>query len=127
MGHLTTPAEAERTDEVPTMTWYRWDAGDLCLTLKVQPRAKRDAFVGPLGECYRVQITAPPVDGKANAHLRRFLAETFGVTPSGVELDAGALSRTKRVRIRNPRRLAGLVPAPSDPGQQADGRRGARR
>lgn len=114
MGHLTGPADAEPTVEVPTTAWYRWDGGDLCLTLKVQPRAKRDAFVGPLGECYRVQITAPPVDGKANAHLRRFLADTFGVAVSQVDLDAGALSRTKRVRIRAPRRLGNLIPAPAD-------------
>ncbi|AGA89586.1 TIGR00251 family protein [Thioflavicoccus mobilis 8321] len=95
------------------MTWYRWDDEDLCLTLKVQPRAKRDAFVGPLGDCYRVQITAPPVDGKANAHLRRFLAETFNVPVSQIDLDAGALSRIKRVRIHAPRRLASFLPANS--------------
>lgn len=87
------------------MSWYRWQDGDLLLTLKVQPRAKRDALLGPRGDCYRVQITAPPVDGKANAHLRRFLAEAFAVAPAQIEFAAGTLSRTKRVRIRAPRRL----------------------
>jgi uncharacterized protein (TIGR00251 family) len=87
------------------MGWYRWEGEDLCLMLKVQPRAKRNAFLGPLEDCYRIQITAPPVDGKANAHLRRFLADAFGVSPSQVELEAGASSRTKRVRVRAPKRL----------------------
>ena len=50
-------------------TWYRWDGGDLLLSLKLQPRSSRDAFAEPWGERLRVRITAPPVDGQANAHL----------------------------------------------------------
>jgi uncharacterized protein (TIGR00251 family) len=45
------------------------------------------------------------VDGKANAHLLRFLAELFDVSPSSVELISGETGRDKRVRITRPRRL----------------------
>lgn len=94
------------------MSWYRWEDETLWLSLKVQPRARRDAFVAPLGEHYRVQITAPPVDGKANDHLRRLVAETFGVPLAQVELVAGATARTKQLRIRAPARMPSFVPPP---------------
>jgi uncharacterized protein (TIGR00251 family) len=85
--------------------WYRWDAGDLVLSLRVQPRAKRDEVLGPAGDHLRVRITAPPVEGKANEHLRGFLADLFGVVRSQVILLAGERGRVKRVRIRDPVRL----------------------
>ena len=85
--------------------WYRWDAGDLLLSVRVQPRAKRDELLGPAGDHLRVRITAPPVEGKANEHLRGFLADLFGVLRSQVILVAGERGRIKRIRIRNPAKL----------------------
>lgn len=84
---------------------WRWENGDLLLTLHVQPRASRDELAGPHGDALKVRITAPPVDGKANEHLVRFLADTFGVGRDAVELVAGATGRRKRFRIRTPGRL----------------------
>ena len=49
--------------------WFRWESDDLLLSLRVQPRASQDEFVGPHGDHFKVRITAPPVEGKANAHL----------------------------------------------------------
>jgi len=74
------------------------------LLLRVQPKASRDEFAGPQDDCYRVRITAPPVDGKANAHLIGFLAKAFGVPKRAIVLEAGEASRTKRVRIVRPTR-----------------------
>jgi uncharacterized protein (TIGR00251 family) len=91
--------------------WYRWQDGALLLNLRVQPRAKRNLLIGPEGGHLKVRITAPPVEGKANAHLRRFLAEEFGVPQSRVELMAGARKRLKCVRIHAPRKL----PHPIEP------------
>lgn len=71
----------------------------------MQPRAGRNELVGPEDKHLKVRITAPPVDGKANAHLRRFLAQELGVPQTRVELLAGAGARNKRVRIRAPRKL----------------------
>lgn len=90
--------------------WCRWENGDLLLRLQVQPRASRDELVGPAGGNLRVRITAPPVEGKANEHLRRLLARLFGVPPSRVELLAGGQGRVKRWRIRTPRRLPEMIP-----------------
>ena len=87
------------------MTWYRWDGNDLLLSLHVQPRASRDEWAGPMGDAYKVRITAPPVDGKANAHLIRFLAKAFGVTRNQVHLIKGVGARRKTFRIHVPRQL----------------------
>jgi uncharacterized protein (TIGR00251 family) len=95
----------------PAPAWYRWDGQDLLLALHIQPGARQDEFVGPHGDRLKIRITAPPVDGKANTHLVRFLAETFGVATGAVELLAGNTGREKRIRIRAPRRLPGLIPA----------------
>lgn len=93
-----------------TTDWYRWRGEDLELTLKVQPRANRNELAGPGDGHYRVRIKAPPVDGKANQALRRFIAESFGVAPSKVSLASGETSRVKRLLIVNPRRLPISVP-----------------
>lgn len=77
--------------------------------IKVQPRASRDEIVGPHGERLKVRITAPPVDGKANAHLARFLAKAFRVPPSAVTLVAGQSGRDKQVCIASPRALPAEV------------------
>lgn len=85
------------------MTWYRWDQKDLILHLRVQPKASRDTFIGPYGENeYKIAITAPPVDGKANRHLLKLLAKAFGLPSSRVELIGGKSSRSKTVRLKSP-------------------------
>ena len=89
--------------------WFRWEGEDLVLNLKVQPRASADAIEEPAGDQLRVRITAPPVDGKANAHLERLLAKCFGVPPSRVEVISSAQGRHKRVRIRQPEQLPSFL------------------
>ena len=85
------------------MTWFSWDGNDLILRLRIQPKASHDAFIAPYGEdSYKVAITAPPVDGKANEHLIRFLAKKFGLPRAKVSLEAGSKSRTKSVRLKSP-------------------------
>ena len=101
------------------MAAAQWEGDDLVLTLRVQPRAKNDAVVGPHGDAIRVRITAPPVEGKANDHLVRFLAKRFGVHRRDVTLLSGESGRDKRVRITGARpdpELAGLLGLSSDQG-----------
>ena len=85
--------------------WYRWQGQDLHLRVRVQPRASRDRIVGPHGGNLKVTITAPPVEGKANAHLIRFLAKSFRVPASRVVLESGAGGREKRLCIQSPKRV----------------------
>jgi len=86
-------------------SWYQWDEEDLLLNIRVQPKASHDEIVGPHNNALKIRITAPPVDGKANAHLVRFLAKSFGVAKSRIELISGETGRDKKLRIRAPTNL----------------------
>jgi uncharacterized protein len=90
-------------------TWHRWEGDDLLLWVKVQPKASRDGFAEVLDDAIKLRITAPPVDGKANAHLIAWLAKAFGVAKSAVNIDSGDSQRRKRLRIQQPRRLPDAI------------------
>ncbi len=74
----------------------------LLLRCYLQPRASRDEFAGIHGDSLKIRITAPPIDGKANKHLARFIAKQFGVSLSQVELIKGGRSRHKLLAIESP-------------------------
>ena len=67
--------------------------------LHAQPGAKRDGVAGTFNGRLKIAMTAPPVDGKANAHLAKWLSKTLRVPKSSVVLVSGETSRDKRVRI----------------------------
>ena len=69
------------------------------IEIKAAPNASRSQIVGWLGDTLKIRLAAPPVDGKANLELTRFLAQTLGLPKSAVTLVTGAASRQKRVRI----------------------------
>jgi len=69
------------------------------LTVKVHPRAKRSALRGRLGEAWKLDLAAPPVDGKANEECLRFFAELAGVAKSRVRILRGSTSRMKVVEV----------------------------
>jgi len=80
--------------------------GGLIVDVQVVPRASR-AAVGPaVGDRLRVAVTAPPVDGEANAAVIEALAAAFGVRRSAVEILQGARGRRKTVRIAGGTRRA---------------------
>ena len=89
-----------------TVAWRREESVDgqvtLQLTLHVQPGASRTEVAGTHGDALKMRLAAPPVDGKANAELLRFLAEVFGVPRRNVTLLRGESSRAKVVRIARP-------------------------
>jgi uncharacterized protein (TIGR00251 family) len=78
----------------------RRDGADWILDLRVQPRASRSEFAGRMGERLRVRLNAPPVDGRANAELVEFIADSFGVPRASVSIEAGLSGRNKRLRVR---------------------------
>ncbi len=69
------------------------------ITVKVQPRARTTRLAGRMENAYRLQLAAPPVDGKANEACIAFLAEAAGVARSRVRIVLGAASRMKVVEI----------------------------
>lgn len=84
---------------------YQWTDGDLLLVCHLQPKASKSEFSGLHGDALKVRIQAPPVEGKANSELVKFLAKQFGVSKSAVSIISGELNRHKRVRITQPQRL----------------------
>jgi uncharacterized protein (TIGR00251 family) len=85
------------------MGWHRYDeAKNLVLTLHIQPGAKNTAADGLHGEALKIKLAAPPVEGKANAALIKFLAERFDVPLSRVILKQGDKSRHKVIMIQQP-------------------------
>ena len=69
------------------------------IAVKVHPRAKRSAITGRFGDAWKLDLAAPPVDGKANAECIRFFAELAKVPRSRVRIVQGAGSRMKVVEI----------------------------
>ena len=81
----------------------RDNKGAVILNLHVQPGAKRTEVAGRHGDALKIRLAAPPVDGKANAELLRFLSDAFDVPLRNVTLVRGESSRQKIVRVEAPR------------------------
>tara|TARA_B100001109_G_scaffold255874_1_gene261936 strand:- start:1969 stop:2259 length:291 start_codon:yes stop_codon:yes gene_type:complete len=87
----------------------QWTDGDLILVCHLQPKASKSEFAGLHGDAIKVRIQAPPVDGKANAELIKFLSRQFGVSKRDVEIISGELNRHKRVKITRPEKIPDAV------------------
>jgi hypothetical protein len=77
----------------------RRDGDDVLLSCKVQPRSRDNAFAEVRNHEIVVKLKAPPVDGKANEGLVRFVAKTFDVAANRVRIERGEHSRHKLIRI----------------------------
>jgi len=75
-------------------------SGAVIFTVRVQPRASRDAIEGEWQGALKVRLTAPPVDDRANGACCRILAEHLNIPVSAVRILSGERSRTKRVEVR---------------------------
>jgi uncharacterized protein (TIGR00251 family) len=65
----------------------------------LQPKSSKNEMVGPYRDGIKVKVTAPPVEGKANEALIRFLSKELGISPSCIEMIKGHHSREKTLRI----------------------------
>jgi uncharacterized protein (TIGR00251 family) len=79
--------------------WYRRDGETITLTLHVQPGAKRSEIVGLHGETLKIKLAAPPIEGRANEALLKFIADLFAVPLRNAELKQGGQSRRKVVAV----------------------------
>ena len=79
--------------------WYRRNGEVITLTLHVQPGAKHSEIVGMHGEALKIKLAAPPIEGRANEALLKFIAELFAVPLRKVELKQGGQSRHKVVAV----------------------------
>jgi uncharacterized protein len=73
---------------------------DALVRLRVAPNAKTTGLQGPYGDtALKLRVAAPPVDGKANAEVERFVAERMGAAPSRVRVVRGLSGRDKTVFV----------------------------
>lgn len=82
------------------MSLYAIDEKGLELNIYAQPGARRSEIVGLYDERIKVRVSSPPVDGKANVELRKFLAAFCGVSKSRVVLLQGEKSKNKKVLLK---------------------------
>lgn len=83
----------------PEPTPVLQDGTDVLLTIHVHPRASRDQLTLEQTGRLSLRLTAPPVDGAANAACRAFLADLLDLPKSRITLVAGETSRVKRLRV----------------------------
>jgi len=79
--------------------WYRRNGDVITLVLHIQPGAKRSEIVGLHGGALKIRLAAPPIEGRANEALLKFLADLFAVPLRNAELRQGGQSRHKVVEI----------------------------
>ena len=65
----------------------------------LQPKSSKNEIMGPYRDGIKVKVTSPPIEGKANEALIRFLAKEFGIPPSCIEILKGHHSREKTLKI----------------------------
>jgi uncharacterized protein (TIGR00251 family) len=82
----------------------RETAAGVTLAVRAQPGAKKTAITGLYGEGeaaqLKIAVQSPPIEGRANQALIAFLAETFSLPKSAIELTSGESSRSKVFLLR---------------------------
>ena len=73
--------------------------GGVTFAVRVVPRSSRNQIVGVEGGALKIKLTAPPVEGAANAALIEFVAEWLGVRRCAVSIVSGDKARNKIVRV----------------------------
>ncbi len=85
--------------------WFEWQGDTLLLWVKATPRAKQTQIEGVMENRLKVRLNAPPVDGKANKVLQKYLSKQFGVPRGRVTLLKGDRAREKKFEIRDPQKI----------------------
>jgi uncharacterized protein len=75
------------------------DDDGVSFAVRVQPRARRSAIVGELGDALKIALTAPPVDGRANEACIEFFAELLDLPRASVTIASGQRGRNKVIRV----------------------------
>ena len=73
--------------------------GGVSFAIKVDPRAKKNAVTGELGDALKVSLTAPPVEGRANEACIEFFSKLLKVPRSSVTIASGQTSRNKVICV----------------------------
>jgi uncharacterized protein (TIGR00251 family) len=81
------------------MEWIRETSKGVLLPVRAMPRASKNEIQGLHGDALKVRLQAPPVEGKANQALIRFLSEALNIPRSQLSIASGETGRNKAVLI----------------------------
>ena len=81
------------------MDWIRETSKGVVLPVRAVPRASKNEIQGVHGDALKVRLQAPPVEGKANAALIRFLSDVLDIPRSQLSIASGETGRNKAVLI----------------------------
>lgn len=82
------------------MSWTCQKKSGTEICIRVIPRASRTAVAETLSDAIKIRLQAPPVDGKANRALIKFLAKKLEISQRDITLLSGDTSRNKRLLIQ---------------------------
>ncbi len=89
--------------DAPTLNWFHTDGDTLVLSIYAQPGARQTLIHGLHGDALKIRVATPPLDGRANDEIRRFLANVLQVPQRDVTMLSGEKSRSKRFYVRGAR------------------------
>jgi uncharacterized protein len=81
------------------MIAIRESSNSICFTVRIHPRAKKNAITGKIGDALKISLTAPPVKGRANEACIAFLADLLNIPRCSVTITSGQSSRNKMIRV----------------------------
>ncbi|HNY65906.1 MAG TPA: DUF167 domain-containing protein [Deltaproteobacteria bacterium] len=80
--------------------WIRGDKDGTVLVCRVHPNARKDAIEGVREDQLGIRLNAPPVEGKANKALQKFLSGILGIAKTKIEIRAGETGRIKVLALK---------------------------
>ena len=67
--------------------------------VRIIPGSSRNEIAGRDGSVYRIKVTSPPVDGKANKALITLLSKKIKIPKKNIQIISGEKSRNKRIKV----------------------------
>ena len=83
-----------------TKTILECNNQDSEINIKLLPRSSVNQIIGLENNVYKIKVTSPPVDGKANKSLINILSKQLGIAKGKIEITSGTISRNKKVKIK---------------------------
>jgi hypothetical protein len=100
--HAAAPLHSAQCPMIPVTE----SSKGISFSIRIHPRARKNAITGVIGDALKLALTAPPVEGRANQAVIEFFAELFEIPRSSVTITSGETSRNKKVRIAGLTRAA---------------------
>ena len=90
-------------------SWCSAQPGGVRLAVQITPNAKKTEVIGVLDDALKLKLQAPPVEGKANEALVRYLADVLEVPRSAVTITHGQTNKRKLIEVRSPNLTVDMV------------------